>query len=223
MYDYTHTQKEWLKKATSEEKKQFLSKGPATFDTGICNKTTYVPMIRGHRFKEAFDTSDEATKAAEKILRCLQDSIKGHPPLNEHALGIDGQNAIYLRQCAENSLRISGILHLASILGSNELTMSFHDLIGDLLDHLFDQTSHHDSIVPLIPEIDPKDRDLENEIVHDHWLKNGFYGFAVLAITPTLHDGVSYGWAVCRQQWFYAETYAQAFNLALEWSKKEAV
>ena len=226
MYHYTHTQKEWLEKATSEELKLFLSKGPATCDMVLMTKaleTKYVPMIRGMRFKGTFDLAEDAVKKAQSVLKNIQGNIKDKTFLDEHALGIDGKNARYLDQCDENEVRISGIFHLASVLGTDEMENSFLEFIDDFVDHLFSKTGHHESMLPLIPE-NPDNEDDQNflkEMLHDHWLKEGFFGFAIQVTTPVYENNMSSGWGYCRQQWFYAETYGQAFDLAMEWSRKD--
>ncbi|MBA3012943.1 MAG: hypothetical protein KKF12_18515 [Proteobacteria bacterium] len=226
MYHHTQTQKEWLKKADPEDIKLFLSKGPATCDMALMTpsmKTKYIPMIRGMHLGGTFDLPEQAIKKARTVLGDIQKQVNGKTPLDEQALGIDGQNAAYLAQCDENELRISDIFHLASVLGSDEMEYSFHEPIDDFVEYLFSKTDHHASILPLIPKV-PDENDIVflKECLHEHWLKNGLFGFAILATTPVCDDiKMSSGWRYCHQKWFYAETYAWAFDLAMEWAKKE--
>lgn len=222
---HTNNQKKWLKRATPEELKLFLSKGPASVEMVLETKdlkTKYVPMVRGMRFKGIFDQPEQASREALRVLKNLRQSVQGKTPLDEIGLGIDGKNAEYMARCYDDEFRISTILHLASIIGTSEIEGSFHDLIDDFMDHLFDQGNHHPSVKPLIPDIREEDRDLEREILHEHWLTNGFFGFVISAVTPIYEDDKSYGWGACQSQWFYAETYDQAFELASEWVKQEA-
>lgn len=150
--------------------------------------------------------------------------VKGKTPLDELALGIDDRNAKILSQCEENEIRISAILHLASVLGSDEMEMSFHELIDEFVDHLFSKADHHESILPLIPKIpdDEDDQGFFKDCLQEHLLKEGLFGFAILVTTPVYDENdISSGWGYCRSQWFYAETYEWAFDKAMEWAKKE--
>ena len=184
-------------------------------------------MIRGVRLESKFDDPRPAVKKAMAVLDKIQKQVKGKTPLDELALGIDGQNAISLVQCDENELRINEIFHLASVLGTDAMEYSFHEPIEDFVEHLFSKTDHHESILPLIPKVpkeDEDDMDILKECLHDHWLKNGLFGFAILATTPVCDEKrMSSGWGYCHQKWFYAETYTWAFDLALKWANKEAL
>ena len=166
--------------------------------------------------------SDLLEEAIKRLKKDIQGNITDKTSLDEHAPGIDGKNAICLAQCDENELRISGIFHLASVLGTDEMENSFHESIDDFVDHLFSETGHHESILPLRPEIPDDDQNFFKECLHDHWLNKGFFGFAIQVTTPVYENNMSSGWGYCRQQWFYAETYSQAFDLAMEWSRKES-
>lgn len=227
MYHHTQTQKEWLENATPEEIKLFLSKGPATCDMALMTssmETKYIPMIRGMHLEGSFDLPEQALKEARTALDEIQKQVNGKTPLDEQTLGIDGQNAAYLVQCDEKEVRISSIFHLASVLGTDEMEYSFHEPIDEFVEYLFSKTDHHPSILPLIPETPDDEDDMVSlkECLHEHWLKEGLFGFAILATTPVYDDKkMSSGWRYCHQKWFYAETYAWAFDLAMEWANME--
>lgn len=233
----TNTQKTWLKTASEQEIKQFVSKGPA-HTVQVINRETgelgFAAMIRGLRAaNKSFKTDLEALTSAQQELNEIRREKDIETKLDEVALGIDGKNANFVELFDEHSLEIEEILHLASVSVICGHVSRFNDLERFMDAVLFDGAAH-DSIKQLKPEyLDEIDEDVNTdeqyvEMLSDHLRRYGYYGFALSVKTPQRDysghsgGGYSFSYGICYLTWVYAETYEQAVNLAVEWAKKMA-
>jgi len=206
MYKLNPRQLEWTKTAKPEEIEAFMAKGPGEFVRTMNRKTfksQFAPVVRGIFIgNERYDEAEDAKKAYEANLSNL--AGKSLPVLDEVALGIDGANMLFIDRCEDLDVNIDQIYHLGSKLRL-DLPCGFCDAIEEM------SSSTLQKLFPGAP--DEEDGEF-HEGVFDHAVNtNGQAGFMLRA---TIRTGS------CRKtaDWFYGETFQEAFDKSAEWAKE---
>lgn len=232
-------QKQWLERATPEQRKAFAAKGPAEVAEMI-NITTFIPYymagLRGLLFdNRQFDKAENAGKHAEAELAHLQ-ADPTLQALDEVALGIDGGNATINDQLEQATVMAKQILHLGAMVTEADIVPdAVEDFIDDLDSHLAAELAED---MPWLAKLLEQETDSEedsplsryeqtglfNELVYRH----ACYGYLVQYGTPvfTPHrgsngdwNGGSFSWGYYSTQWFYGETLEETVGKALSWAE----
>jgi hypothetical protein len=140
----------------------------------------------------------------------------------------ENHNVQCLNKCKTTGFCTHGIVYLASVIGGNGLEDGWgFSCLEDLLYYLSHGTDHHDSIKKLMPPGIPPGADDESSFfrtqVQDHWIKNGYLGFAILAVVSAEERACSHldDEEEIPVQWLYADTFPEVFELAVKWANQE--
>jgi len=204
--ELTRNQSKWFSTATKDERLAFMAKGDAhcaqmmNRDTG---DIVFAPFVRGIRLSGSFKTHDEAIAEAEKFLSEIEPAVT----LDEKSLGITGECTSQMELCEEYDIRICDVVHIGSLMVTEGLNDK-EDFLDLFLSDYGCDLNHHSSIKEIMPEEEIEDvYDMQ-----DHFYNIGVFGFA-LQVSKSVEFG--------RQlEWFYAETFDEAFGMAVEWAKE---
>jgi len=204
--ELTRNQSRWFSTATKDERLAFMAKGKAHC-AQMMNRYTgeivFSPFVRGIRLSGSFKTHDEAIAEAEQFLSEIEPVLT----LDEKALGITGECASQMELCEEYDISICDVVHIGSLMVTESLNDK-EDFVDLFLSDYGCNLNHHYSVKEIMPEEHTDD-------VHD--LQDHFYSIGVFGFALQVSKSVEFG----RQlEWFYAETFDEAFSMAVEWAKE---
>ena len=152
----------------------------------------------------------------------------GRPGLSGHEnMGVrlikEPRNLQRFSRCEAARLCIQGTVDIASILGSGGLETDLgFACLDDLLNYLLVGQDHHQSVKGLIPPDTCVNDTLNDSFkmkVRNHWLRQGYWGFAILVIAPVCIEDHPHESEWPEAEWVYAESYEQVFEIAVEWAE----
>ena len=137
-------------------------------------------------------------------------------------------NHRWLDRSKQHRVCIQGLIHLASVIGGGGMVQDIGvSCLNDFLNYLCRCDDPNESVQPLIP---PNRSQYNGFVTQDflksvgeYWTGEGYLGFVAVVQAPVTGPEHLDDDFMPDNDWIYADTYPQVFDLTIKWAEEMAM